>query len=139
MTKIFHKDVSDRSEELIQKEVRFQRKAAALGLSPKILDTDFKTYIDMEHLDQMCLADMYGESIDSMPHIIKKGIYDILTRLYLECDIEYIDVTPYNFIETDDQLWIIDFGDANEAPKKNSFLKEVFRKKELFKWNSDFY
>jgi len=69
----------------------------------------------------------------------KKGIYDILTRVYLECDIEYIDVTPYNFIETNDQLWIIDFGDAREAPKKNYFLQEVFSKRRLHKWNSDFY
>jgi len=139
MTKVFRKNVSGRSKEIIEKEVRFQRKAAELGLSPKILDTDFETYIEMENLEQMCLADMYGESINDMPHLIKKGIYEILQRLYLECDIEYIDVTPYNFIETNDQLWIIDFGDAREAPKKNYFLKELFRNRELTVWNSDFY
>ena len=139
MTKIFCKNVSNLSEENIKKEVMLQRRAAELRLSPKIIDTDFKTYIDMEDLGQMCIADMYGENINDMPESIKKGIYDIITRLYLECDIEYIDVTPYNFIETDDQLWIIDFGDAQEAPKKNSFLKELFRKRELCKWNSDFY
>ena len=139
MTKIFRKNVSGRGEEKIKKEVMFQRKVAEIGLCPKIIDTDFKTYIDMEDLNQMCLADMYGENIDCMPEIIKKGIYDILTRVYLECDIEYIDVTPYNFIETNDQLWIIDFGDAREAPKKNYFLQEVFSKRRLHKWNSDFY
>ena len=138
MTKIFRKNVSGRSKEMIEKEVRFQRKAAELCLSPKIVDTDFETYIEMEDLEQMCLADMYGESINDMPESIKKEIYDILTRLYLECDIEYIDVTPYNFIETDDQLWIIDFGDAREAPKKSYFLKELFRNRELTVWNSDF-
>ena len=139
MTKVFRKNVSGRSKEIIEKEVMLQRKAAELGLSPKVLDTDFETYIEMEDLEQMCLADMYGESIDCMPHIIKKGIYEILTRLYLECDIEYIDVTPYNFIETDDQLWIIDFGDAREAPKKSYFLKELFTNRKLTVWNSDFY
>lgn len=138
MSKIFRKDVSMRSEELVRKEVMLQSRAAILGLSPKIIDTDYKTYIDMEDLEQMCIADMYGESIDYMPELIKEGIYDILQRLYLECDIEYIDVTPYNFIETDDQLWIIDFGDAIEI-KKDSYLKELFSSKKLLKWNSEFY
>ena len=139
MSKIFRKDVSMRSEELVSKEVMLQNRAAKLGLSPKIIGTDYKTYIDMEDLEEMCIADMYGESIDCMPHLIKKGIYHILERLYLECDIEYIDVTPYNFIETSDQLWIIDFGDAKEAPKKSHFLKELFSNRELTVWNSDFY
>ena len=139
MTKVFRKNVSDRSEENIKKEVMLQRRAAEIGLSPKIIDTDLKTYIDMEDLGEMCIADMYGESIDTMPESIKNDIYHILQRLYLECDIEYIDVTPYNFIDTYDKLWIIDFGDAQEAPKKNSFLKELFCKKELNVWNSEFY
>jgi len=60
MTKIFRKNVSGRAEEKIKKEVMFQRKVAEIGLCPKIIDTDFKTYIDMEDLNQMCLADMYG-------------------------------------------------------------------------------
>ena len=138
MSRIFRKDVSMRSEELVRKEVNLQNRAAKLGLSPKIIDTDYKTYIDMEDLEEMCIADMYGESIDCMPHLIKKGIYHILERLYLECDIEYIDVTPYNFIETSDQLWIIDFGDAIEI-KKDSYLKEIFSSRKLLKWNSEFY
>jgi len=138
MSKIFRKDVSMRSEELVRKEVMLQSRAAKLGLSPKIIGTDYKTYIDMEDLEEMCIADMYGESIDCMPSLIKKGIYHILERLYLECDIEYIDVTPYNFIETSDQLWIIDFGDAIEI-KKDSYLKELFSSKKLLKWNSEFY
>ena len=138
MSKIFRKNVSMRSEELVRKEVMLQSRAAKLGLSPKIIGTDYKTYIDMEDLEEMCIADMYGESIDCMPYLIKKGIYHILERLYLECDIEYIDVTPYNFIETSDQLWIIDFGDAIEI-KKDSYLKEMFSSRKLLKWNSEFY
>ena len=138
MSKIFRKDVSMRSEELVRKEVKLQNRSAKLGLSPKIIGTDYKTYIDMEDLEEMCIADMYGESIDCMPELIKEGIYHILERLYLECDIEYIDVTPYNFIETSDQLWIIDFGDAIEI-KKDSYLKEIFSSRKLLKWNSEFY
>jgi len=58
--------------------------------------------------------------------------------LYLECDIEYIDVTPYNFIEKDDKVWIIDFGDARDAPKKNWFLGNMFKDGKMTQWNPDF-
>lgn len=58
-------------------------------------------------------------------------------RLYLECDIEYIDVTPYNFIKKDDKLWIIDFGDARFV-ETNWFIKEVMNNKKLVRWNPDF-
>ena len=136
---VFRKDVSNRSEDLIMKEIRLQKKAAAIGVSPRIIGSDFKTYIDMEDLGEMCIADMYGENIKDMPESILINIYDILRRLYLECDIEYIDITPYNFIETNAQLWIIDFGDANDIPKKDPFLKELFQKGSLTRWNSEFY
>jgi len=136
--KIFHKDVSDRSEAIIRKEVLLQNKASALGLAPKIISTDYKTYIDMEDLETMCLADMYGENITDMPPSILTGIYDIIKRLYLECNIEYIDITPYNFIETNDQLWIIDFGDAQPVQKRDWFLKEIFINKSITRWNPDF-
>ena len=36
MSKIFRKDVSMRSEELIRKEVKLQSRASKLGLSPKL-------------------------------------------------------------------------------------------------------
>ena len=137
-TKIFRKDVSSRTETQVMNEVRLQRKAALLGLCPKIISTDNKTFIEMEDLGTMCIADMYGEDIKDMPKSICRGIYDILKRLYLECDIEYIDVTPYNFIETDDQLWVIDFGDARDAHKKDWFLKEVFQNHTVLQWNPDF-
>ena len=32
--------------------------------------------------------------------------------LYYEEGIEYIDITGYNFIEKDNKVYIIDFGDA---------------------------
>lgn len=136
--KVFHKDVSDRSEEQIKKEVEFQTRASKLDLCPKIIDTDYKTFIDMEDLEEMCIAYMYGEDFKEMPKSILDEIYKILARLYLECDIEYIDVTPYNFIEKGDKVWIIDFGDAREAPKKDWYLNEVFKNKSVIQWNPDF-
>ena len=135
---VFHKNVSHRSEKQIRQEVEFQYRAEKLGLCPKIIDTDYKTYIDMEDVGQMCVADMYGDKSDDIPKKFKYEIYLIISRLYLECDIEYVDVTPYNFIEADGKLWIIDFGDAKPAPKKNWFLQEMFKAKKLSEWNPDF-
>ena len=136
--KVFCKDVSKRTEKQIRNEVLLQNRAYELGVCPKILDTDYKTYIKMEHLDEMCIADMYGEDFKDMPKEILDQIYTIITRLYLECDIEYIDITPYNFIEKDDKVWIIDFGDAQEAPKKDWFLDELFKNRGMLQWNPDF-
>ena len=81
---------------------------------------------------------MYGERIEDMPKEILEQINTILTRLYLECDIEYIDITPYNFIEKEGTLIVIDFGDARIAPKKDWFLAELFKNKMLKQWNPDF-
>jgi hypothetical protein len=135
--KAFYKDVSNRKEKDIRREVELQERASKIGVSPKILDTNFKTYIRMENLEEMCIADMYGEDFDKMPKDIIDEIYNILMRLYLECDIEYIDVTPYNFIKKDDKLWIIDFGDARFV-ETNWFIKEVMINKKLVRWNPDF-
>jgi len=136
--KVFCKDVSKRTEKQIRNEVLLQNRAYELGVCPKILDTDYKTYIKMEHLDEMCIADMYGEDFKDMPKEILDQIYTIITRLYLECDIEYIDITPYNFIEKNGTLMVIDFGDAQKTPKKDWFLREIFKNRELKQWNPDF-
>ena len=138
--KIFRKNISSLSEEQIKNEVCLQRKAALLGLCPKIISSDYKTYIDMEDLGQMCIADMYGEDIKDIPKNILIDMYDILRRLYIECGIEYIDVTPYNFIETEDKLWVIDFGHARNVvhDKKNWFVNEMFKSHTVLQWNPDF-
>jgi tRNA A-37 threonylcarbamoyl transferase component Bud32 len=136
--KIFYKDVSNRSETEIKNEITFQKKVASLGLTPKIINTDYKTFIEMEHLDELCLADMYGESIKDIPEIILKKIYDILVQIYLECDIAYLDVTPYNFIEKGNKIWIIDFGDARKAPDKDWWLQETFENGAITQWNPEF-
>ena len=135
--KIFYKDVSNSNEHDIRREVELQERAFKIGVSPKILDTDYKTYIRMEHIDEMCIADIYGEDFNTMPKDIIDEIYNILMRLYLECDIEYIDVTPYNFIKKEEKLWIIDFGDA-KLVETNWFMKELIINKKLVGWNLDF-
>ena len=136
--KIFRKNVSDRAEEQIRNEVELQNVAyKQLNCTPKIIKTDYKTYIEMEDLEEMCIADMYGEDISTVPNRIREQIYKILIDLYLECDIEYTDITPYNFIEKNDTVYIIDFGDA-KLVERNWFLKELFLHKKIHQCNPDF-
>jgi tRNA A-37 threonylcarbamoyl transferase component Bud32 len=135
---MFVKDVSDRTEQQIRNEVELQTRAFRKGLAPRIINTDYKTYIKMEKINNMCIAYMYGENFNDCPVQLRKDIYNILHTLYHECDIEYVDVTPYNFIEDlDGRLWIIDFGDAI-AVKKNWYLQDVFDNECVLEWNPDF-
>jgi tRNA A-37 threonylcarbamoyl transferase component Bud32 len=82
--------------------------------------------IIMEHLDEMCIADKYGEDPSKIPKIIWDQIRIILNILYHNEAIEYIDITGYNFIEKDGKVYIIDFGDAKYSKSNieiNWFLK----------------
>jgi tRNA A-37 threonylcarbamoyl transferase component Bud32 len=137
--KIYKKDVSQRTESQIRNEVELQNKAYSyLKCTPKIVKTDYKTYIDMEDLDEMCVADMYGEDIKKIPDYILEQMYEIVLKLYLHCGIEYIDITPYNFIEKSRKVYIIDFGDAKLVQDRNWFLQELLLHKKIHEWNPDF-
>jgi RIO-like serine/threonine protein kinase len=135
---MFVKDVSDRTEQQIRNEVELQTRAFRKGLAPRVISTNYKTYIKMEKIPEMCIADKYGESIKNIPKHIMTEIYKILRTLYHDCDIEYIDVTPYNFIEDlDGRIWVIDFGDAIPVIK-NLYLIDVFDNECIYEWNPDF-
>jgi len=134
---MFIKDVSSRTEKQIRDEVELQTRASRKNLAPKILKTDYNTYIKMEKIPEMCIADKYGEHIRDIPKYILTEIYNIIYRLYYECDIEYVDVTPYNFIEYEGKVWVIDFGDAKPV-KKDYYLEEVFNNGCLTGWNPEF-
>lgn len=138
--KIYRKNVSNRTHSQICNEVELHNRARIYikDTVPKIVETDYKTYIDMEDLDEMCLADMYGENIKDIPQNLLEQIYDILVRLYLQASIEYIDITPYNFIEKEGRVYIIDFGDAKLVESRNWFLEEIFKHKLIIGWNPDF-
>ena len=108
-------------ERIISREIEIQEIASKYNFSPKIIKSNI-TYnkedgkyignITMDNLQEMCIADMYGEDPKDIPKIIWDQIRVILKILYFDEGIEYIDITGYNFIEKKGKVYIIDFGDA---------------------------
>lgn len=122
----------------IRQEATMQKRAWTFGLAPNVRKVTRNSIVS-DHLNEMCLADKYGDSIECIPEWIRIEITEILWKLYNDCGIEYIDVTPYNFIEKDDKVWIIDFGHAREpGGELDSYLKSIFDNWELTEWNKCF-
>lgn len=98
-----------------ENEVELQTIAARHGFSPNIIATsivDSTCFICMENLNAECLANVYGENPDDIPTWIWDKIRTMVKTLLDEEGIEYPDITPYNFIEKDNQIYMVDFGDA---------------------------
>ena len=76
--------------------------------------------LTMQLIPNMSIADQYGEDFESVPsHIIEK-IREIIRILYYH-GLEYPDITGYNFIEWNDDVWIIDFEHATYKGNVSSF------------------
>ena len=90
----------------------------------------------------MNIADVYGDKIEDIPELIKHEIWDILWLMYSCCNIEYIDVTPYNFVEKDGKVWIIDFGHAKKITRGqiDPWLHAVLSddRQTIYEWNAEF-
>ena len=133
---------ADRSKERIDLEIELQKIASKYNFCPKIIYVDYKEKecsIIMENLNELCLADKYGEEPKYISNEIWIQIFNIVSILYEKEGIEYVDITPYNFIEKKRKVYIIDFGDANYIKKDkniNWFLKEFMDGKK--EWNPDF-
>jgi RIO-like serine/threonine protein kinase len=134
-TKVTKKDIDN--------EIELQIVASKYGFCPKIFGYTFDEMgciIKMENLNEMCLADKYGDLSEHISKDIWKKIHHIIGTLYEIEGIEYIDITPYNFIEKEGKVYIIDFGHAKYIDKKkkiNWFLDE-FINDGINEWNPDF-
>lgn len=130
-------------EEHILREISLQQIASSYGFTPKILDVtkdDVNYYIHMEKIGTGCLADTHGDSPEDIPPNFWEQMRHILKLLYVEEGIEYIDITPYNFIEWDNTIYLIDFGHAtfkHDGIPMNWFLKQ-FLYEETNEFNPDF-
>jgi len=127
----------------ILQEIQIQKVASLYGFTPKIINVnkdDINYYLEMENLNSMCLADKYGEEPIDIPDHFWNQMRCIIKILYTRDNIEYIDITPYNFIEINDKIYLIDFGHArwkNKSKPINWFLKK-FINDEHNGYNPDF-
>jgi len=87
------------------------------------------------------LAEHFSDEPDNIPKWVWDEIRKIIRILYYQEGIEYIDITPYNFmIDSNNKIWIIDFGHAyytDISKPMNWFLSE-FIYDELNSFNPDF-
>lgn len=128
------------SKETSDTEAALQRIASNYGFSPKVISVtkiDDACFITMEDLEAECLADVYGEDEKDIPKWIWNEIRSMVTALMDQEGIEYVDITPYNFIEKDNRIYMIDFGDARYTEGcPNWFLTEFLDGENS--WNPDY-
>ena len=100
------------------KEYEMHKHIYLLGIvkTPEILAYDRDTKIMlMKKINYMNVSDYYGEnSKDISPELFNK-IRTIIKTLY-DNNIVYPDITGYNFIEYNNEVWIIDFEHAEFIP-----------------------
>jgi len=105
---------------------------------PKIISYDKKTKVMiMEKIDGLNLSDMHGENARDLDEYYFDEIRTIIKTL-ADNKVEYPDITGYNFIEYNKQIWIIDFEHSSIFEKK---MKDLFVTKFISgsnKWNPRF-
>lgn len=112
--------------------------------TPKTLSINWiDTHVEivMEKIKAQTLFERFGDEPTDIPDWVWFEMRRIVTLLYTEEGIEYIDITPYNFmIDVNDKIWIIDFGHAyytDVSRPINWFLTE-FIYEEVKNFNPDF-
>lgn len=112
--------------------------------TPKTLSINWiDTHVEivMEKIKAQTLFERFGDETTDIPDWVWFEMRRIVTLLYTEEGIEYIDITPYNFmIDVNDKIWIIDFGHAyytDVSRPINWFLTE-FIYEEVKNFNPDF-
>ena len=107
---------------------------------PQIIYYDEKNKIMiMKKVEGMNLSDKYGDNATDMPNEIFEQVVKIVRNLVLH-NIEYPDLTGYNFIEdTDGKVWIIDFGHSKMMSSNqinNIHIQNICNGDK--KWNPEF-
>ena len=107
---------------------------------PEIIEYDEKGKIMvMKKVDNNNLSDIYGENATDIPDEIFDQVVKILRTLTLH-NIEYPDLTGYNFIEDKDgKVWIIDFEHSRimTSPQiTNIHIQNICNGHKI--WNPDF-
>lgn len=132
-----------------QKELNLHYKALEIlqnDYVPKIAFTitiEENVYIVMEKIVGMSVSDMYGENPLDVPINVFEQIRHIC-RILKDHKLDYVDITGYNFMITEDQkVYILDFEhaidrniDININDGQSRFLNEFLNGNN--DWNPDF-
>ena len=83
---------------------------------PKIISYNKTTRVmRTAYLGDCSISSLYGEEPTDVPEDTFDTIREIIKKLYIH-GITYPDITGYNFLETTDRTWIIDFEHARYVP-----------------------
>jgi tRNA A-37 threonylcarbamoyl transferase component Bud32 len=102
-------------------------------------DKNTKTLITQK-IPNLNVADNYGEDAKDCPEEVYYKIRETIKTLYNN-NIEYPDITGYNFIEYQNKIWIIDFEHANIMTTNNKKDYDPFVEKFIYGfngWNPDY-
>lgn len=124
------------SPETIDNEIELQTIASKYNICPKILSVT-ESSITMEKVNGHTLFELYEDDPENVPLWIWDEIRKIVLTLYEEEGIEYIDISPFNFMKLNDKIIVIDFGDAKYVgDEPDWFLLEFLDGTNM--WNPDF-
>ena len=136
---------SKSNKESIENEIELQEYVSnKYDFCPKIISYNFyEKYaeIAMENIDGKTLYKLYSDDPQNVPVKIWNQIRAILNVLFYEEGIEYIDISPYNFIVKNNKVYIIDFGHAywcNKDKKISNWFLQEFLVNEKNDFNPDF-
>jgi tRNA A-37 threonylcarbamoyl transferase component Bud32 len=104
---------------------------------PKIIAYDYNAKVlVLEKINNMSISDFYGEEPSNVSPELFNKIRKIIQKL-VDNNIEYPDITGYNFIEYNNKIWIIDFEHSKTIINKlNPFVEKFING--LNKWNPEF-
>ncbi len=138
-------DYSKVSKQSAQLEFEIQQYISSkYNFTPQTCSITFMstyTEINMQKIDGQTLANIFGDDPADIPDWVWDEMRRIVTLLYTEEGIEYIDITPYNFmLDAHDKIWIIDFGHAyyTDISKPINWFLTEFIYDEVKSFNPDF-
>ncbi len=109
---------------------------------PKIYSYDKKTQqMRTQRIPNETIAYNYGDNPEDCPKDIFDKIRETICKLY-DNDIEYPDITGYNFIEYQDKIWIVDFEHAKIILPSNVKERDPFVEQFIYGlngWNPKYY
>ena len=110
-------------------EVAMQRRALERGVPcPEIVDwdPDART-LTMRRLPGMSVSDFYGENASAVPSEVFSRIRRLVEHLVDVAGLDFPDLTGYNIMVYNEQMWIIDFEHAREVQRRDDCCEFVQR------------